>query len=382
MNTNKRAITIDNGGSELRAICNSNNDKQVICMDKNITILSDGEPRIKESVEPFDIINITKAPNSDFTGVYCVGSAYYMYGGVDISMDNQRHKAECSAWYQQIILAIAQDAMRALLKANEELGDGEEGGHTIAMPYDYTLVTLLPVSEHSGATDYVQKIKAELDGFYHARFPALNGECNEVSFNLYRDRIGVLPEGVVCMTHMSDIVTPNDYTLILDVGHVSSDLSICRGTRLMGSSVITSPFAGGTIVKLIGGISAAHNVLSTTDMCVETLKTGKLAIGSKSLDINDELTTIKKTFVRNYLKNEVLREIEMSGITAANIRYVVPIGAVLGTQNPKTGERDILQMIIDECSLDNAEVRMFDEDLRYVNIKAAANFCDAFSART
>lgn len=381
---NKRIITVDNGGSELRYIANSDG-RTIVLIDKHMSVIDREDFRPKDNVETFDVVDIISAPRNEYCGLYTTGVGYYMYIGADIAMTGQNRKSETLAWYQQIIIAIAKDAIQARINDGpiQKIIKNADGEQTIIPKddtYNYILTTLIPVNEHSGSKDYVTKVKDNLAGTYEVRFPMIKDGINSVKFVLEKSNIGVLPEGVVVLSSIAKEISPNDYTLILDMGHVTMDSVICKGFTMMGNSVISSPFAGGTMLKLIHGIAASHGLLSTDEMAVDALRTYTLRIGKKVIDITREMDNAKRSFITNYIKREIISQIELSGISAASIQNIVPIGAVLGITNPKTGNYDILEMIIEECGLTNAELKILNEDLRYVNISKAADFCDAFAA--
>lgn len=372
----RRVITIDNGGSELRMIVNSDN-KKVQTMEKEISIITKEEFRPKDNVGEFDIIDL-KSGNKDFNNIYAMGDGYYMYGGVDIGMTNQQQKTLTVAWYQQVLCAVAKDAIMVANNAGKvEAEDGAVNDFTV----DYVITTLIPVHEHLGATDYVTTLKENLAGTYTVIFPMCEREVKEVTFTIKKEHIGVLPEGVVALSSLRGILNKNDYTLIIDMGHVTSDISLCKGTTPIGNAVKSSNFAGGTLLKLVSNIYANKGVVVNDSMTVDTLTTGKLKIGARSIDVSNEVSEAKHQFVTNYMKDVILSVIDLAGISASSIQYVVPIGAVLGTKNPSTGKYDIMEDLVNECGLSNAEVKLVSDDLRYVNVEKAAEYCDIFAKR-
>ena len=394
----RRTITIDNGGSELRYIAGVKST-DIKCMDKNIRMVDGDMFRVKESVEEFDIVKIIEAPQPEYVGLYATGVGYYMYEGVDITMNNQKKKSNSLSWYQQLLIAIATDAIKHLrnnpvpdtptLEVEEELEGAEEMFDLGDFPkveipsadYEYILTTLIPVQEHSGNTDYASKLKGKLHGRYVVEFPAIVNGVKRVTFLLDKNKIGVVPEGVVAIMSLKDIGA-SEYTLIVDMGHVTTDLSLCKGKHLIGNSVVSSSYAGSTLLKLIMSVIRDYGCMPNEEIAVNALQTNKFNIGKKEIEISKGVDTAKKIFVSNYIKSEILNMIELSGITPQSIQYVLPIGAVLGTPNPDTKEFDILKSIIQEVGLENAEVKLIsDSSLRYVNVEKAARMCDAFEKR-
>lgn len=374
----KRYITIDNGGSELRYISNTDNSKAIYSIDKNLSIIDENTFRIKDGVEPFDIVNVISAPSSEFMGVYAKGAGYYMYSGVDVALNNQRMKSGTTAWYQQLVVAIAEDAIRHI-RDDAKYSSDEFDGNVV---FDYNIFVLIPVSEHSGDADNVSIIKSKLSGMYRVMFPCINSGINDVTLNIKPENIGILPEGVISITNIKNISSTKDYTLILDVGHVSTDIALCKGAKLIGSSVLSSQYAGGTLIKLAESILRKFRVILDTEQIIEVLNTYKLHIGNKTISVSDEIRDAKSRFVINYLKSEILNQIELAGISATNIMHIVPLGGVLSMVDPETRTKDVMDLIIRECGFEDADVITFtDCDPRCVNITEAAKFVDKVMER-
>lgn len=370
----KRAITLDNGGTELRYMSNTDN-REVHVIDGNISIINPTEFRVKESVGELDIIHVLEAPEEVFKNMYATERGYYMYSGEDVKFTSQTKKADTTAWYQKSIIAIARDAMGSLLRA-KALNSTE----TLNGEFEYITVPLIPLYEHSGSTDFVSKLKTRLAGNYEVAFPVL-GKDAKVKFTLAADKMGVLPEGAVVITSLRGEIQPHDYTLVIDMGNGTTDRAVFQGLKLLGSAVTPSTFAGGTLLKLISTEISKTGMSANNDLAVQALTTYEVNISKHKIDITEGIDSAKRKFISSYIKDEILTVIELSGIQAANITRVVAIGGVLGTVNPITKEKDLLNMIMDECNLVNAELKVFEGNPRHVNVQKAADFCDALAKK-
>lgn len=370
---NCRAITIDNGGSELRYIAGGIQHR----MEKNVSKISEDGFRVKDGVEDYEIVRITGLDTQEFDGLYAMGSAYYMYDGTDVIMTSAGRKTTSLAWYQQILLALATDAVKAI-KDGKSSVDAED--NTPRDHVDYVMSVLIPVYEHSGAEDAANRCKKRIAGTYEATFMCPHGKTESCTFTLSEERIGVLPEGVVCMAAAGKNLTKNDYTLILDIGHVTADLSVCKGTSLIGNSVISSKYAGGTLLKQISSLIRSNNIVANEEMAIEALTTHKYRMGIHQIDAGSYVDKAKDIYINNYLLNDIMALLDLSGLSASNIQYVIPIGRVLGTKNPETGEYDIIDRIIKLGGFENAEVIRFD-DMDTANLKAADKFCQVLLKR-
>lgn len=370
----KRVITIDNGGSELRYISNTDN-RDVHVVDNNISIIDPLDFRIKESVGDLDIVKVVSAPDTELQKMFATENGYYMYSGVGVGFNSQTKKSDSTAWYQKCIIAIAKDAMGALLREEEN-----NSGKKIDNEYEYVLVPLIPLYEHSGSTDFITKLKNRLAGSYEVEFPVL-GENKSVKFTLTTDKMGVLPEGAVVITSMRNEISPEDYTIVIDMGNGTTDRAMFKGTKLVGSAITPSTFAGGTLLKLIGAEIQKTGIPTNTDLEIQALVEYKLNIKKRNIEIGSGVDNAKRIFINSYIKDEILTLIELSGIQSANVTRVIAIGGVLGSENPVTKERDLLNLIMEECNLVNADLVLIEGNQRHINIQKAADFCDILAGR-
>lgn len=367
----RRAITIDNGGSELRFISNTDN-REVKILDNNMSIINPADFRVKDGVGELDIIKVIEAPAEEFKKMFATEVGYFMYNGSGIGFTSQTNKADSDAWYQKCIIAIARDAMGSLLENGEDIDGTTE--------FEYAAVPLIPLSEHSGSKDLVSKLKERLAGTYVIEFPIL-GEGKRVKINIAPERIGVLPEGAVVITSMRSEIEKDDYTIIVDMGNGTTDRAMFKGTQLVGSAITPSTFAGGTLLKLIGTEVTNHSVATTTDLEIQALNTNKITIRKNDIDMSEGVDRAKQTFISSYIKNEILTLIELSGIQASNVSRIIAIGGVLGLENPTTKKKDLLELIVKECNLTNADIVTIEGNPRHVNVQKAADFCDVLATK-
>lgn len=362
-----KGITIDNGGSELRYMdCDEGNE--IFTLDKKVSTIDRDTFRVKENVEEFDIISIDSAPNPKLLDLYATGLGFFMYSGTEISMTKE--KSSSTAWYQQVVIAVATDAIKTKRKLDEE---GIDTSHEV---FDYELITLIPVIEHSGDVDCANRLRNLLAGEYEVSFPAIQSGSKTVKFTLSKEKIGVLPEGIVCLPSLMKEIKPSDVTLIVDMGQVTMDLAIVKGVHLIGNSVASSEFAGGTLLKLMERKLSPYIGAVTRENCVEALTTDKFQINSsKTLSLHSEVEAVKTQFISNYIKVAILNQLEMSGLSPKNVTRFIPIGAGLSIKDASSGEYTLINKIIEEVGLINAEVRILNDNLRYVNITQAHNVC-------
>lgn len=364
----KRTIVIDNGGSELRYVSDLESRK-INKLEKEIMKYDTTVPfRIKDGLDKFDVIKVVGAPSDRFKGTYLTGAAFYLYDGEVITMVNQNVKSDSISWYINMILAIAKDAMNFKLKEDsKEVEDGSVQLDTSLI--DYSLITLIPVHEFLGDVDHVSKLKSNLAGTYEIQFPLMSEGCGMIKFTLKEDDIKVTPEGVVAALSLRKVLKKNDYSLIIDMGHNTTDICICKGTIPLNKGAISSKFAGDILLKLMASLIRNHGVTtSNQDMLIATLNSGVMTVGNKMINIYEEVQAQKEFFVKNYIQDLVMECIQLCGLDASSINYVIPVGFILGSKNSKTGEYDILKRIIEGADLSNSDIKIIDGDLRYLNI--------------
>lgn len=369
-----RTITLDNGGSGIRFIANTDN-REVHEIDNNISIIDPIEFRPKDNVGKLDIIHVLSAPDKEIEKMFAAENGYYMYSGEDVKFTSQTKKSDTTAWYQKSIIAIARDAMGSLLRAQ-----ALNPNPTLYAEFQYITIPLIPLYEHSGSSDFVTKLKTRLAGTYEVAFPMLGPDA-KVKFTLPNDKMGVLPEGAVVITSLRNEIQPEDYTIVIDMGDGTTDRAMFRGTKLLGSAITPSTFAGGTLLKLISTEINKHGMAANRELAVQALTTYKVNISKREINLNDGIDSAKRKFINSYIKDEILTLIELSGIQASNVTRVVAIGGVLGTTNPLTDKKDLLDMIMEECNLVNAELKTFEGNQRHVNVQKAADFADALAKK-
>lgn len=378
MYMSRRGITIDNGGSELRYIANTDG-REILALEKEMRVLDRSLFRVKDNVDDYDIIDISKSSNTEFEGLYAIGVGYYMYEGIDLSLDSQSKKSDNPSWYKQILVAIAIDAMKAkrrIWKSDVEIEDC-----TKSFDFDYVVAPLIPAREHSGSVDYVTKLKTQLEGTYEVCFPAIQDDINFVTFSICKEDVGVLPEGAVAISSIGSELTPEVYSMVMDMGKTTNEIVIFKGKVMIGAAVCTSKFAGSTLTSLVSASLKDNGCINTDIASLHALKTNTGTVKKKEILLAKDVDRVKKQFVSNYVKADVFEALSLAGISADVIENFIPIGGVLGMQHPETKEHDIVNMIVEECNMTNADIRILDEDLRHVNINKAAVYCDKMLKR-
>lgn len=361
-----RGLTIDNGGSEVRTLPIDNNIDR---MSNDFVTIEAQDFRVKEVEDKLELCNVTKAPNEAYIGIVARGAAGRLYDAKAMTFDSQSAKTASINYYRQIIYAIARDAMKTKLK--------DDVKSTEDMDFDYIIATCIPIKEHSGKNDCTAKLKAALSGDYVVEFPLLN-KVHTVSFRVKQECIGVVPEGGVAVAALREELTPDDISLVIDMGHVTVDIALFKGRTIYGDKVISSPYAGSTLIALLRSALADEGYSVNDSQVQRILETGIVKHGAQEIDATDIVNAQKVIYVQNFLKKEILSILNMNAINAKQVQYLIPVGA--GMNNPER-ERSIVRELALNCGLSSAAVKILSKDLRYVNVEQTALFTKALYRR-
>lgn len=349
-----RGITIDNGGSEVRVLPYGKNIEDGLIKVNNMFAKVKPENfRYKETVDPFSVIEILKAPHEQMLGIIVNGMTVEQYPSERLVISNQSNKTASNEYYMQFIFAVAQDAIQNKC----------EGG------LDYVITTCIPVKEHSGIKDCSGLLKHNISGSYMIRFPLLPKDNNTVSFRINKENIFVVPEGAIATVALGNMLNENVNTLVIDVGHVTADLSLFKGKDMYGSIARSSNFAGMTIIALLKSALQAEGINVGDAECSEALMTGYVKKGINSVDVSRIVKDVKKVYVNNYLKKEISELLSLAGLTLSQIQYIVPVGAIM-TANERVGS--MIDEIINIVGFKDSEIMYVSANLRYVNIEMAS----------
>lgn len=360
-----RGLTIDNGGSEVRTLPI---DGDIDKMSNDFVTIEEKDFRVKEIEDKLELCNVLKAPKETYLGIVARGVAGRLYDAKAMTFDSQSAKTSSTNYYRQIVYAIARDAMKANLKTGQQKED---------IGFDYVIATCIPIKEHSGKNDCATKLKAALNGEYIVEFPLFD-EPRTITFKVRSECIGVVPEGGVAVAALKDQLTPDDISLVIDMGHVSVDIAIFKGKTMYGDKVISSPYAGSTLIALLRSALVDEGYSVNDTQVQRILETGIVKHGAQEVDATDIVNAQKGIYVRNFLKKEVLSILNMNAINAKQVQYLIPIGA--GMNNPER-EGSIVRELALCCGLSSAAVKVLSKDLRYVNVEQTALFAKALYRR-
>lgn len=366
-----KSVSIDNGGSELRILPNGCKEDGIIHVSGGFLDIPEQEFRIKEVEDPFMLQRVISAPQASYYGYIGAGLTAKMYKGQSLQMDSTRRKTGSEEFYRQIVFGVA----LSIIKDEEMYGIQE--AETLELYRDYlsdfidiVLCTDIPIKEHSGRQDFVQEFKKNICGNYEVQFPLLPTKPI-VRFSLKEDYIGVLPEGGVVVSAVGSSIADNEYSLVIDLGHVSNDLSIYRGKKLYGNTVISSPRAGSTLIGIVQSALIDAGYQANIEIAIDAITTGEIVIGKKTIDVSDIVIDAKDEFVKNFIKQDILQIINTVGITPGQVNNIIPVGYLM---NESVNLGSITDMIISELGFTYAEELQAAKDLRYANLMALDRF--------
>jgi hypothetical protein len=235
--------------------------------------------------------------------------------------------------------------------------------------FAYSIVTCIPVKEHSGLNDCEKKLKDALKGEYIVQFPLIKG-VPSLHFEISDKHFGVVPEGGVAIVGLRGKVKPDTYSLIIDVGHITTDIALFKGKTMFGK-VLSSHYAGSTLIGNVRSALDSEGFYLSDEQVANAIPSGIVYRGSVEVDVSEVIRKQKEIFVNSYLKREIIQVLNMNAINVNQVQNIVPIGAPMN-RSSKTG--DLISMITDACGMQYSEVCLLSDDLRYVNIRMASNF--------
>lgn len=366
-----KAISIDNGGSELRVLPNGAKEDGILHVSGGFLEIPDQEFRVKEVENPFMIQRVVSAPQSSYYGYIGAGLSAKMYKGQALKMDSTRRKTSSEEFYRQIIFGIALGIIKDdELSGIEDATSLSEYRDILNDYIEVVLCTDIPIKEHSGRQDYVQEFKDSICGEYEVQFPLLPAKPI-IRFVLREGAIGVLPEGGVVVSAVGGNIADNEYSLVIDLGHVSNDLSIYRGKKLYGNTVISSPRAGSTLIGIVQSALIDSNYQANAEVAIDAITTGEITTGKHITDVSDIIIDCKDEFVKNFVKDDILQLINTVGITPAQVNNIIPVGYLM---NESTNLGSITDMVVSELGFTYAEQLQAAKDLRYANLMALDRF--------
>lgn len=389
----KRGLTIDNGGSEVRYLgIGGNTQSSIKKLENRFGVVVVDNFWAKDVEDKLGIAIVLESPNDEYKKTLVQGNTCAYYDHHLINMTAGRKKTHSEEYYLRFIYTVARDAMETVLEmrnANIDTSNGDEDNvqsvndlseiSKLVKPedveLDYILTTLIPIAEWSSVTNCANLLrhnlcgstsdtfKEDMVGWYKVQFPLLEGSP-VIRFRILPENIAVMPEDGVAVSACAKDLGEDDYTLMIGFGHVTFDLCIYKGTKVH-SSVSSNSCAGNTLLALL------DNALTNKDFHVgrfllgNVIETGSMRKGHTIIDVADIVREQKEIYVKNFLADKVRDALAVSGVD--DIQNIIPVGA-LANDSP-TG--DIVDMLIDACGFEGVKVRKVTDDLRYTNITVA-----------
>ena len=372
-----RGLTIDNGGSELRYMPETAEHKlgSIETLSNEFYEIPEKEFREKDVHDRTALIRFKRAPKSEYLGIMAQGLTGRAYKGTRIFLSSQEDKTGSLSYYRQFLFAVARDALKKVLDELEDFMNQPAQGlfrksepTHIPTEYTYVITTCIPIREFSGSKNCAEILKTALAGNYAVEFPLIPN-CPTVKFTIDPACLGVTPEGGVVILSVRKEINPEDYTLMVDMGHNTADISLYKGTTPVGT--VKSPNYAGTM--LIGMLRAAledEGYRLTDEQTIQVLETNTVKRGTNTVDVSNIIKTCKQSLVENFLKPEILQLLTTNGIDTKSIQNRLFVGAPMSDR----GTGSIPALITKACQLENTNLLHLETGTRYANLGAAALF--------
>lgn len=318
---------IDLGGSKVRL---AQSVSRVMTFDAQMLEIEASLPTKDYMVE--DVLSdfvIKQHPMVSLCGRRFVrGANMHNYNGRRIYCDNQTMKVKQEATYINAAYALARDFAIA------GVDDAE-----------VKLSGCIPTSEFFSNEMVTDIFKQHLTGTFSILFP-LTGKT--VTFTIPAGCVSVTPEGVIAALRFKTKTSFREgYSLIVDVGYRSSDLTLLQKMRPMGNSAVSKPKGGINIEAIVGEDLERSGVLCNTEEIATMLST--------------------RYIVRDNLIEDVTSIVEQAGRFPEDVR-----SALAQTYGNVTNEE--LDIVMNHYLMNrNGEIKDFSEQVRH----AKELFCES-----
>lgn len=369
MNEIVRGISIDNGGSECRVLEDGCSLASMLTFPNDFMTIAESDFREKDVEEPKNVCVFREAPKKEYLGIIANGLTGRAYNFTSLMLTSQENKTSNTDYYRQFLFVVARDALEVVLNTQEPVvvqkglfRKREELGYE-PLHINYAIGTCIPIKEHSGNKECANILRSAIAGDYVVEFPLLSGKP-VVRFTIHSKYVGVVPEGGVAIAGLSGKVDKEDFTLIIDMGHVSTDIAVFKGAKAYGR-VESSAYAGSMLVGDVRATLEEEGYRLSDEQTRRVLETGVVKNGKNDVYVGAVLDKCRGEFVNNFLKKEILQCLTRNTLNAKNIQNVLMLGAPM----KQTGHGSVRQAVIDKCGLGSARVLELPIDPRYVNIK-------------
>lgn len=367
-----RGIAIDNGGSEVRVTDGDCRMEDILTFTNDFVTIPESQFRVRDVDDIKALCRFKKAPKREYLGIIARGLTGKQYNGDSLDITSQDSKVGNVNYYRQFLYSIARDAIDIYLAENKpsvvKSGLFKKKEEVVYEPLhiNSAIVVCIPIREHSGTKDKSAEFRADIAGDYVVEFPLLPGSP-EVSFTINPKYIGFVPEGGVAVNIIRNRLKPDDYTVVIDVGHITTDIGIFKGTSLYGQ-VTTTHNAGSMLVSSVRSALDEEGYHLTPEQVQEVIKTGDVRVGIGAKNVQHIINTCNEKFVNNYLKKDLISCLTDNGLDVKNIQHVLALGAPMRA----SGKGSVKHTLIEAAGLQNAAIEALAIDARYINIKGAS----------
>lgn len=190
------------------------------------------------------------------------------YRGNLLFCDNQEVKVRQDITYINAAYAIAADCVKQYYEDQEVV-----------------ITACIPTSEYFSEGTLVQEFKDNLTGHYTIEFPRTK---QQVSFNVSPGNVRVVPEGVVAVfKYGKQPKFREGVTLVIDVGHRSTDITLLKNFKPMGNSAVSRPKGGMNIIASVRSSLERNNILLSAEEIEEALSHRYCVKDDQLVDVTD-----------------------------------------------------------------------------------------------
>lgn len=196
---------------------------------------------------------------------------------------------------------------------------------TTQEPQDIDFLCCIPAGEfYDEDHQYVEDFRQQLAGHYSITFPLLGSATYE--FELQPDNIHCVAEGVVAAyAFKADQAFKRNYTLIVDVGQRSTDITMLHDYRPMGAASRSVPVGGMNIEAVISSMLEKNGTPVVQEDTRHALETGVIYVGDTEYNVAPFINKAKKEFAVT-VKEAILQVIANAMLNIRNVTSIFVLG--------------------------------------------------------
>ncbi len=241
--------------------------------------------------------------------------------------------------YQSLTTALTYNL--AVYKGLCEIAKMENISDISQLDITWTVVPLLPAGDlNSGSSvleDLIRSVK-ELDfSFPTVKMPIKVSEVHVLPEGYSAFTAVIFDKGRVIRKAYENIIANKEFTLVIDIGAGTSDLTVIEGVKSMNSTMTTIEVGGNNVSAIVKSrLMEIYNIKPTDANMIDAMTSCSVRDGARIIDISDIVEKAKGEVARSIV-NGIIEFFEATQFPIKNIsRILVCGGGSLSGESGKT----------------------------------------------